>query len=77
MCCAGNLARCNLKANNARPSTSRRILRAATAALKEGRLHPDQWAVIEELLLDGLAVEAAYLAQHGAAAPIYAVIHGV
>jgi hypothetical protein len=59
------------------PPTPRRILKDATAALKDGRLHPDQWAVIDDLLLDGLVVEAAaHLAQHAAAAPIYAGIYG-
>jgi hypothetical protein len=48
-----------------RTRSPKRIGEAATLALKEGRLHPDHWAKVDNLLLDERSDEAAeLLTQH-------------
>jgi hypothetical protein len=47
----------------------------ATAALKAGRLHPDRWAEVDDLLLDERPDQAAeLLTQHIAPEPVYPAV---
>jgi hypothetical protein len=55
----------------------KQIREAATLALKEGRLHPDHWAEVDDLLLDGRSGEAdQLLAQHITPEPSYPAVPG-
>jgi hypothetical protein len=55
----------------------KQIRRAATLALKEGRLHSDHWAEADDLLLDERLSEAAeLLAQHVTFEPAYPAVPG-
>jgi hypothetical protein len=55
----------------------KRVRKAATAALKGGRLHPDRWAEVDDLVLDGQLIEAAnLLVQHTRQVPAYPTVPG-
>jgi hypothetical protein len=56
---------------------ARKLIREATDALKAGRLHPDRWAEVDDLLLDGRPEEAEQLlAQHVTPAPAFSTVPG-
>ena len=55
----------------------KQIRATATAALKEGRLHPDRWAEVDDLVLDERLAEAAdLLAQHITLESAYSAVLG-
>jgi hypothetical protein len=55
----------------------RQIREAATLALREGRLHADHWAEVDDLLLDERPDKAAeLLAQHVTVEPAYPAVPG-
>jgi hypothetical protein len=55
----------------------KQIREVATLALREGRLHPDHWAEVDDLLLDERLDEAAeLLAQHITPEPTYPAVPG-
>ena len=62
---------------NPQPHSPKRILRDATTALREGRLAPQDWCVIEDTLLDHQTEQAAKMLKTSVTAePVYPITPG-